>query len=215
MENKKNKDKKEKVMLLDSFGNIIIEDALIEKSGDEIIIHCEDKYTSELLSLETVKYCENTSYAEMFEGKIIKKNNAIILKDVRNISASMRGDFKMRLNLESTLKELENPNNSCIKIILTDVSCGGIGFSSKEDLDISLEYETIITFTPEPLLLAIKILRKEKQGNEFVYGGKFNMLSDVEEIMLRKGIFLMQKKIYRKSTKVQLQDKYTLSKDTK
>lgn len=202
MENKKNKDKKEKVMILDSFSNIIIEDALIEKSGDEIIIHCEDKYTSELLSLGTVKYCENTSYAELFEGKIAKKNNDIILKEVRNISASMRGDFKMRLNLDSTLKE-ENLDKACIKINLTDVSCGGIGFSSKEDLDISLEYENIITFTPEPLLLIIKILRKEKQGDEFVYGGKFDTLSDVEEIMLRKGIFLMQKKLYRKRANVQ------------
>lgn len=189
--------KRELVTIFDENSKLAIENVLITRENkDKAVLYPTDIQYKQIIGLKTVKFCENFAYAEMYQGEVIKEGSSLALNNIKNISASMRGDFKMKITFNSTIKNIEEIKSDCIKIQVLDISCGGMGFKTKMDLDSVAEYQVLITFTAEPLLLNFKLLRKEKIGDEFNYGCKFTTLSDVEEIMLRKGIFFMQKKLH-------------------
>lgn len=81
-----------------------------------------------------------------------------------------------RLGLESKLimKRLDGGGHEEVTIDIIDVSKTGIGFNCKTPLVIGAVYEAFLTiWTKEVLHAFIEIVRIEKEQNDFIYGGIF------------------------------------------
>lgn len=72
------------------------------------------------------------------------------------------------------LKRLDGKETEQIGIEITDVSKTGVGFEATTPLTIGAVYETYLTiWTKEVLHAFVEIVRIEKIGNKFSYGGIF------------------------------------------
>lgn len=72
------------------------------------------------------------------------------------------------------LKRLDGKSVEEVAIEVTDVSKTGVGFTADTPLMIGAVYETYLTiWTKEVLHAFVEIVRIEKNGNRFVYGGIF------------------------------------------
>lgn len=82
-----------------------------------------------------------------------------------------------RLELESKLiiKRLDNQNDTQETMIdVIDVSKTGVGFNCEVPLTIGAVYEAFLTiWTKEVIHAFIEVVRIEKIGTKFVYGGIF------------------------------------------
>lgn len=82
-----------------------------------------------------------------------------------------------RLELESKLiiKRLDNQNDAQETMIdVIDVSKTGVGFNCEVPLTIGAVYEAFLTiWTKEVIHAFIEVVRIEKIGTKFVYGGIF------------------------------------------
>ncbi len=81
-----------------------------------------------------------------------------------------------RTELQSKLivKRLDSGEHKEILIDVVDVSKSGIGFTCKEPLNIGAVYESYLTiWTQEVLHAFLEIVRIEKKGSGFGYGGIF------------------------------------------
>lgn len=72
------------------------------------------------------------------------------------------------------LKRLDGSSVEEVAIEVNDVSKTGVGFNSDKPLMIGAVYETYLTiWTKEVLHAFVEIVRIEKVGNKFSYGGIF------------------------------------------
>lgn len=81
-----------------------------------------------------------------------------------------------RLDLESKLviKRLDQGGQDEVTIDVIDVSKTGVGFKCDKPLTIGAVYEAFLTiWTKEVIHAFIEIVRIEKSGQTFVYGGIF------------------------------------------
>lgn len=81
-----------------------------------------------------------------------------------------------RLDLESKLmmKRLDGGGEEEVTIDVIDVSKTGVGFNCTTALGIGAVYEAFLTiWTKEVIHAFIEIVRIEKVGGEFIYGGIF------------------------------------------
>lgn len=88
-----------------------------------------------------------------------------------------------RIDLEShiVIKRIDNGIEDYVKIGIQDLSKTGVGFASKEDLELDTVYESNITiWTKEVIHVLLKIVRKEAHENGYLYGAIFMGLSEVD-----------------------------------
>lgn len=88
-----------------------------------------------------------------------------------------------RIDLESHLviKRIDNGIEDYVKINIQDLSKSGVGFVSKEDLELDTVYESHITiWTKEVIHVLLKIARKVEHEDGFLYGATFMGLSEVD-----------------------------------
>lgn len=72
------------------------------------------------------------------------------------------------------LKRLDGSSVEEVNIEVSDVSKTGVGFTSDKALTIGAVYESFLTiWTKEVLHAFVEIVRIEKVGNKFNYGGIF------------------------------------------
>ncbi len=85
-----------------------------------------------------------------------------------------RKSKRMELNSTLVLKRLDGGNEEEISIVIDDVSKSGVGFHCDTPLMIGTVYESYLQiWTKEVLHAFIEIVRIEKNGSEFHYGGIF------------------------------------------
>ena len=81
-----------------------------------------------------------------------------------------------RMELESKLiiKRLDGQGGQELSIDIIDVSKTGVGFNCEEPLTIGAVYEAFLTiWTKEVIHAFIEVVRIEKIGSKFIYGGIF------------------------------------------
>ena len=189
----------EKYAILSENSDMVLGEAiLMERHGSNMTMKIMDDVRF-LDGLELIKFHKMQSYAEIYQGRITEiKGNLLFLSEVVNISARMRNEIKIKIRIETKLiksfPEEEGKIPISIPITTNDISCGGIGFVSKTDLDKEGSYEAVIHVTSDPIGVGLDIVRKEFQpeSNQYVYGSKFSDLNIVEERMLREAIFKLQ-----------------------
>lgn len=154
---------------------------------------------------------------------VSNRNNKLMLDSVRHISNILQEDLRIEVFKDSVItyrvdqeskdedknkkvsqNEVEDGNQSeseteddveeySFDIIVKDISSGGIGFYSKQNLPMDKIYEYVADWGTAPVFTKIKLLRKEKLNSDtFSYGGKFVDLYADEERILRGGVFAIQ-----------------------
>ena len=103
------------------------------------------------------------------------------------------------MEIQSTIFYTENGNDIPVEIDLRDLSCGGMCFVCKEELNTDYEYVFMTNWIDTPIMVKFTILRKESANyNMFAYGCEFQELLRVEESMLRASVFKIQAMNYRR-----------------
>jgi len=91
-----------------------------------------------------------------------------------------RRNTRSKLESKLMLKRLDKEEKEII-IDVADVSKTGVGFVCDEPLVIGAVYETYLTiWTKEVLHAFVEIVRIEKTGNTFNYGGIFVGMPDMD-----------------------------------
>ena len=195
----------EKYLILSENDMVLCEAILVDSGADKVVMQVNENIKS-LGGLEVVKFHKMQSYAETYQGHIAQVTaNTVTINNVVNISAQMRSELKVKIRFETHLTKVsvlgEVENQGSIPIVSRDISCGGICFMAKADLDVEDTYEIVIPITAEPILADLKIVRKEFLPEEklFVYGSKFIDFNIHGERILREAVFKLQMRHRKKS----------------
>jgi len=82
-------------------------------------------------------------------------------------------------------------------IHIKDISSGGFGFHCEENLPMEQIYEYIVDWGIEPIVVNVRLVRKEKiNEGGYAYGCCFMDIYPDEEMILRGAVFYIQTKIY-------------------
>lgn len=85
-----------------------------------------------------------------------------------------RRNRRMELSCKLIVKRLDGNVNEEVDITICDISKSGAGFVSDKLFDIGAVYEAYLTlWTKEVIHAFIEIVRIEKSGQDYVYGGIF------------------------------------------
>ena len=96
-------------------------------------------------------------------------------------SAEKRKSRRIDLESHIVIKRIDNGIEDYVKIGIQDLSRTGVGFFSKEELELDAVYESHITiWTKEVIHVLLKIARKVEQEGGYLYGATFMGLSEVD-----------------------------------
>lgn len=152
------------------------------QKGDKIIFQVENKYNQ----------IYDADVSEISYGKIH-------LEEVRNLAPLLHRDVRVEVEIQSTIFFTEGGRDIPVDVNLRDLSCGGMCFICKEDLNLENDYVFMTNWIETPILVKFKILRKESANyNMFIYGCEFLELLRTEESLLRASVFKIQAMNYRR-----------------
>ena len=145
---------------------------------------------------QILKFQIENRYDKVFDGLINSLSNGkIVLEKVRNIGPILHRDVRVDFLCDSTISYDLNDEYYTVDIQTKDISSGGMCFRCSEDLDMEIVYETVIEWVETPMIVKLKLLRKEIDENNVIsYGCKFLDLYPDEESMLRAGVYYIQTK---------------------
>ena len=104
-----------------------------------------------------------------------------------------RRNFRVPVQENSFLYPVDGSWKGRRAIETIDLSCGGIAFYSDSGMNIGDIAEIVIPITANPLLLQIKLLRKDKVTAERArYAAKFVALQPEEDQMICEAVFNIQ-----------------------
>lgn len=85
-----------------------------------------------------------------------------------------RKNKRMAMESKLLIKRLDGNEHSEVDIEIVDVSKTGVGFKSKEALQIGEVYESYLTiWTKEVLHAFLQVVRIELKGSDYIYGAVF------------------------------------------
>ena len=200
-------------LILDGKNRIIdYADLNYPPGGGAQLIPCSEQTSKDFERGDVVKFQFEQRFDKVFDGVVVSnRNNRIILEKVRHISNILQEDLRIEVFKDSVItyrveteSQEEDKNKSqdeneddveeySFDITVKDISSGGIGFYSKENLPMDKIYEYVADWGTTPVFTKVKLLRKEKLNSDtFSYGGKFVDLYAEEERVLRGGVFAIQ-----------------------
>lgn len=208
-------------LILDEKNRIIdYADLNYPPGGGAQLIPCSPGTANAFERGDIVKFQFEQRFDKVFDGVVVSnRNNKLMLDSVRHISNILQEDLRIevfkdavityRVNNESEEEDKNESTNSIesedeseteedveeysFDIIVKDISSGGIGFYSKQNLPMNRIYEYVADWGATPVFTKVKLLRKEKLNSDtFSYGGKFVDLYADEERVLRGGVFAIQ-----------------------
>ncbi len=88
---------------------------------------------------------------------------------------------RLELASELIIKRLDSGDHTTVEIEVTDVSKSGVGFKCVEPLQIGAVYEAFLTiWTQEKIHAFVELVRIEKIGDTFLYGGIFVGMPEID-----------------------------------
>ncbi|MFI3173637.1 MAG: PilZ domain-containing protein [Bacillota bacterium] len=138
---------------------------------------------------------------------MMMKNDGFVVRKIRKIYAegeeppeegeeekpkklsNIREDVRMDIDLAS---KLYLDRTAILDIVLRDLSCGGVRFSTHEDLDEAVQYKIDLNVEEPPINLPLKIVRKISVGTAFLYGCQFLEIDEKQEQRIRSWIFAVE-----------------------
>ena len=147
---------------------------------------------------ETLRFNIENKYDKVFDGLINSMSNGkIVLENVRNIGPILHRDVRVAYFSDSSISYETEDGEYKIDIQIKDISSGGMCFYCSLDLDMNIIYESVIEWVSTPIVVKLKLLRKEIDDNgKTSYGCKFLDLYPDEESLLRAGVYYIQTKYF-------------------
>ncbi len=150
-------------------------------------VECEN-----VMKHEFIKLVVSNADIPPIEGKILYNHgNVVTVRGMR-----IRENLRIPVNFNTFIIPIDGKWVGRRKIISHDISCGGFAFYSDEELFKEEMFETVVPITSQPLVLRVKVLRKDKistKSDKFLYAGEFYEMLHEEEIMVREAVFNLQK----------------------
>ena len=145
---------------------------------------------------ERVKFQLENKYDKVFDGEVIGVSDGKVgLKDIRNIGPILHGDVRVVVDFNSSITCETDEGEQAFDIKVINLSAGGMCFLCLNELPLDQTYETVVEWIETPIVVKLKLLRKEEtEGTMFSYGCKFIGLHNYEESLLRAGVYYIQAK---------------------
>lgn len=149
------------------------------------------------LMLDSVRHISNILQEdlriEVFKDAVITYRVNQESNDEEKNKKASENETEDKTEDESESEKEDDAEEYSFDIIVKDISSGGIGFYSKQNLPMDKIYEYVADWGTAPVFTKVKLLRKEKLNSDtFSYGGKFVELYADEERILRGGVFAIQ-----------------------
>ncbi len=145
-----------------------------------------------VLKHEFVKLVCPSTEIPPIEGRVLYNHgNVVTVRGMR-----IRENLRIPVKFDTFILPIDGKWVARRKIRSHDISCGGFAFYSEEELQKDEVFETVIPITTQPLVLRVKVLRKDKissTSNKFLYAAEFLDMLHEEEILVREAVFLLQK----------------------
>lgn len=170
--------------------------ALLESPADapRWQIQVLDGKVEAVLEHEVVQIVGFSSDVPALLGRIIqRRGDRIVLEKLRALGDDVRQNLRMPVRFSSFIYPLTGRWTGRREVVSHDLSCGGISFFCREQLEERERLEIVIPITAEPLLLSCEVIRERPSSRGTpLYAAKFVDLCDEEEAMVREAVFDVQ-----------------------
>lgn len=190
-----------KCILLDEQNNLIdYADLSFLGSGNTFLIPYEEVTLNQFQVGDKVVFQVEDKFNQIFDADISEISyGKLHLQEVRNLAPLLHRDVRVEVDIKTTIFYNKEENEIPVEVHLRDLSCGGMCFVCKEELNQEYEYEFLTNWIDTPFLVKFKILRREEASyNQFAYGCEFLGLLRTEECLLRSSVFKIQAINYRR-----------------
>ncbi|MCL2014508.1 MAG: PilZ domain-containing protein [Oscillospiraceae bacterium] len=193
---------KVKVAITDSKDKLLAKAVLVRQDSRNAVLELSHGFSAENFTMgETV----NISMFDTLNGLIVCTGELMKLSDgclhIRNLTIeqniSKRIDIKVPLGYDAYILRAKNTDDvrtyHKFYVYLNDLSAGGIGFTSKEDLPDDEIYEFVFDHARESVVIQFKILHKTKKDDgSYFYGCCFHDPLPYHEKIIREYVFQRQ-----------------------
>ncbi len=127
-------------------------------------------------------------------GRLVRcKDHVVILEPIQDLDDDVQQNLRVQVNFDSFIYPLSGKWKGRRKVVSHDLSCGGIAFYCREELQEKEELEIVVPITQNPVVLHISILRKRPSNADVqLYSAKFIDLVREEEALVREAVFGQQ-----------------------
>ena len=181
--------------------NKIVDYAYLEypdSGGVELV--CFSAETADVYHVgDSIRFQFERRFDKVFDAVVIEiADGKFELDHVRYIGAILQEDVRVGVDFPGMLTFETEGVRYGYDIDIKDISSGGVGFYCESNLSMNQTYEYVVDWGMEPIVVDIKLLRKEKINDEiYSYGCEFLNMHPNEERILRGAVFYIQTKKYR------------------
>lgn len=188
---------KQRYLLMDS-KNMPIAKGILECPVDAPSwqIRVLDNKAEDLMDHETLKLMSLDPDSPNLMAKIIRRrNDIVILEKFGPLGLDGRRDLRMPTRFNTFIYPVSGSWPGRRVVISKDLSCSGIAFYCREELDPGEQLEVVIPITSQPLILHGKILQRRDRDSlngAPLYAVQFYDMCDDERSMVREAVFNVQ-----------------------
>lgn len=180
-------------------------------SEDNVTIHIAHFRYEENMDVKVIQKVEielfDSDQTKLEVRVMMMKDDGFVVRKIRKIYAegeeppeegeeepprvfsNIREDVRMDIDLAS---KLYLDRTAILDIVLRDLSCGGVRFSTYENLDEAIQYRIDLNVEEPPINLPLKIVRKISVGTAFLYGCQFTEVEERQQQHIRSWIFAVE-----------------------
>ncbi len=145
---------------------------------------------------ETFKLIGSEADEPPIQCQLVRQNgDMIVLKKLKPLNIELRKSFRVPFEFESFAYPISGSWKGRKPLHLLNLSCGGIAFHSASVLEIGEIAEVVIPKSYCPVIVQMKILRRDQMENEQMsYAASFVNMCPDEEQAVCQAVFSVQMK---------------------
>ena len=182
-------------LLLDSRNMLLAKGILLNAVSDPTWqIRILDDRLSAVMKREDVRLFGVGEGTPVLLGRILRnRDDVVILQRLQRLGSEVRTNFRTTVDFKSFIYPLTGSWKGRREIEGNDMSCGGIAFYCREELQEGEELEVVIPLTRQPLVVRCQVLRRRPSDRKDVlYATRFVDICYDEEMLLREAVFSAQ-----------------------
>ena len=116
------------------------------------------------------------------------------MTEISAMTDDERRNFRVPVQRDSFVYPADGSWQGRRRIQTVDMSCGGIAFCGDSGLEVGDTAEVVLPMMEHPLIVQVRLLRKEKTTeNRACYGAKFIELTPEAEQLICQAVFGVQR----------------------
>lgn len=190
-----------KMYLLSGSDRVVLAKGTLEvpSSGDTIRLKICDSKAETVAEHQIVIIMSEESGEMPIQCHLVERSGDVIaLRKMMQLDSEYRRSLRIPARFNSFIYPVDGSFKGRKLLRSIDLSHGGIAFYSDSSMEIGDVQEIVIPVTTQPLIVKMKILRKQDLANgQTYYAAKFVNLLDEEENMICRAVFEIQLEIGR------------------